>query len=224
MPSSGNTDNTMDVPMPNDDTDILLSRLVDGEARHTDWEAFETAAAGNAALWRELALAQRQHQTLSREVSRLASAADSVDLPIEHASARREERSHRRRQPSAWAGWGIAALLALAVVGRFWQPPAAPVGGEQQVGGLVFGNPQEALQAYLTEGQRLGTVVGEVPQKVLMSTQPAPGGKGYEVIFVRQIVERTHVEDLYQMSSDELGRAVPLKLDVRVHKQSGNPL
>jgi hypothetical protein len=60
--------------------------------------------------------------------------------------------------------------------------------------------------------------VGEVPGKMLAESHALPGGKGYEVICVRQVIERTLVPDLYQINGiDERGQPTlkPFRQPVR---------
>ena len=48
----------------------------------------------------------------------------------------------------------------------------------------------------------------EMPTRVLVESRPADGGNGYEVLYLRQVLERTVVPDLYRFDGrDERGVA-----------------
>lgn len=73
-----------------------------------------------------------------------------------------------------------------------------------------FLNPNDALQAYLEMGQKSGAVVGELPGKPVLEKRALDNGDGFEVIFVRQIIERSRVPAMYQFDqSNEFGGIVP---------------
>ena len=71
-------------------------------------------------------------------------------------------------------------------------------------------------------GQKAGSVVGEVPTKAMVEVRPAENGQGYEVIYIRQILERVHVPELYRATGvDDRGqpRLVPAEMP-----DSGHPM
>ena len=70
----------------------------------------------------------------------------------------------------------------------------------------------------MARGKEEGRVIGELPDRVLVNSTEAPDGKGYEVVFVRQIMEKTRVDDLYKVSSDEGGNPHPVKVRFVVSK------
>ena len=76
----------------------------------------------------------------------------------------------------------------------------------------AFNTAADAFQAYLERGQEAGRVVGEMPAKVLLEAQPSAQGSGYEVLYLRQIMERAVVSDLYEFGVDERGRPVPVRM------------
>ena len=65
-------------------------------------------------------------------------------------------------------------------------------------------------------------MLGELPDKLMLQATPvklADGSDGFEVVFVRQIVERAKMPDIYQLqkgSSDELGRENVKKVPLRI--------
>jgi hypothetical protein len=208
-------------------SDILISRLIDGEAGAEDWKEFQALASAAPELWRELAEAQRQHELLGAVVADVANRADAVELPDLSEDISFSEASpglHLAQRLSAYLGWGLAAALAIAL----WagvkpnanlSPPIQHGGGTSSTGGsapppaqFASLDPSVLLQGYLDRGKTEGTVLGELPDKVLVETRPAAEGGGYEVLFIRTILERTRVPELYEFSAqDEAGRPVLAK-------------
>ncbi len=195
------------------DVDLLLSRIIDGEAGTADWSSFKLLAEREPSLWRELAEAQRQQADLAAEVACAVSVADAVDVPFhEHASVQLRERF---RLVGTWGGWAVAAMVALAWTAGLIGPSGQPGPSDNRASLLPtsFGSPADALRYYVDEGQKQGQVVGEVPAKVLLNSRRQATGEGFEVIYVRQIVERAVVDDLYRFGSDELGQPVPVPVE-----------
>jgi hypothetical protein len=196
--------------------DILISRVVDQEARDADWATLEALGSQDPAVWRDLALALRMNQQLASEVALATAPATNVSISDElfdTANSEHAERSlaERVRGIGSWGGW-IAAALLIAVFGRAGLNQPNNPGVANASLGLA---PAEYLSHYLSTGQKDGTVVGEMPRKLLLDTTPAEDG-GVYVLYVRQIVERVKVDDLYRISVDELGNPAPVKLPAEV--------
>jgi hypothetical protein len=82
-----------------------------------------------------------------------------------------------------------------------------------KAGLVTVGNADDAYQAYMDFGKKDGRVVDEVPDRVLVRSTPVATGQGYEVVYLRQIVEKVIVKDLYQFSGeDERGQPTPIRL------------
>lgn len=198
------------------DHDVLIARIIDAEGADNGgaaWAEFARVAARDPAAWAELADAQRRHSALARAVSREIRVADEVELPT-HDSAGVSHRARVAMRAARWGGWAVAACLAGA-----WATSTLTGGLSQGAGQgaqLVDWRPstQEALSAFLDAGQKSGEVVGQVPEFVLLETNPVVQGRGFEVVYMRQIVERRIVPDLYRAGSDELGRAVPVRSSI----------
>jgi hypothetical protein len=184
---------------------ILLNRLVDGEASPAEWNEFHALAASEPALWRELAQMQREQAILTRGMEMALEAAERTELPLAQPA--------RGTHPAAWAGWAVAAILAIS-----WSIGLRGLVGDgrvvqstgEQAAGLSFASPDEALNAYLDQGRRNGVVVDELPTKSLIHASPASSGEGFEVIFIRSIVEKRRVPTLVQFVpvTDEFGNQI----------------
>jgi len=203
----------------------LISHAIDGKLDESEWDEFAQAAQSDTSLWLRLAKAYEDHRALAETMQHVGAVAERIDLPQPAAvSAPRDamqvdENVEARpgvlaqiRSVSAWMGWAVAALLAIAWL---WQPLTASAPGtdpgSSQVQPVVqsasIDSPEDALQWYLKQGREQGTVVGELPERVLVDQRPVENGQGYELLYVRQILERTRVESLYQFAGqDESGR------------------
>ena len=192
---------------------LLISRVIDGDVADGEWRELETLGQANPLVWRELALAMKDHQDLSRAVNASVAVADYVNMPNSH--------QHRSLQPlrlaGSWGGWLAAAVIGIFAVLHFTNTSRvtnAPNTGAniQQAGFIPVSTADEAWNAYLAKGRESGAVVGEVPAKVLIESRPAPSGEGYELLYLRQVIERTIVPDLYQFTGqDESGRPTPVR-------------
>lgn len=215
------------------DRDLLISRLIDGAAGDAEWAALRDCASRDPGFWSELAEAQRIEGMLRSAVRAESCRADLVELPGTAA----EIRAGGSR--TAWGlparlGWAVAACLGLALVGtivgtRPGSTDLRPFDGGSTAGiGLpAFGTPAEALAAYMDLGKKAGSVVGEMPQRFVLESKPVEGRPGeVEVTFVRQILERAVVRDLYKMGTDENGRSVlvPAAVETPAAPQAKAPL
>jgi anti-sigma factor RsiW len=205
------------------DSDLLISRVVDGEASQADWNAFRAMAEREPSLWRDLAECQRDHVDLSACVHAAIRVADGVEAPVQEELGRRL--SERTRVLATWGGWAAAAAVALVWATGMNLRPAPSV---MNTGSLVDLSkvqpesvinqfveqgrltPQDLYREYLDRGQERGTVVAEVPDRVLVTARPMKAGGGYEVIYIRQIMERARVKELSKVGYDEFGNPIPV--------------
>jgi len=199
--------------MTTPDRDVLISRIVDQEATVEDWAQLRDLASDDPDVWRDVAEAHMRHADLERAIAPILGAADDVDIPTyDDASIRLTERIG---VVTTWAGWGVAAAVVLAWLGLVGLGDPGSTGGAQlatPVPVALGDSPEQALEHYIDLGRRQNRVLGEAPH-VILQTAPASEGRGFEVIFVRQILERQYVDDLYRMSTDEAGRQVPVPLE-----------
>jgi len=195
------------------DRDILITRVLDGEATPEDWAAFRAMAALDQAVWADLADAQQDRADLASAVADAIAIADRVEAPVHRHAG--EQLNARIRTGAAWLGWAAAAMVAVAGFTGKLGAPATPGGsglGAQQAGLFPISSPEDAMKLYLDKGQQAGSVLGEVPDRVLLSSVPAADGNGYEVVFLRQIIERQRVKTLYQLGENEAGQAVAVPI------------
>lgn len=135
---------------------------------------------------------------------------------VVHAGQARNTSGHRLRRLGALSGWLAAAAVAFfAIDGRFAHVVQQPGTNEAsllpQLPRMTRDDSSSgALREYLRKGNQDGTVIGEMPRKILMQAQPAADGLGYDVVYIRQILERGKVNDLYRFSEDEAGRTTPV--------------
>jgi len=210
--------------MTSPDRDILLSRVVDGTALDHDWAALEALGDKDPVLWRELAQSQRQQAALMSVVHAAGRVADEIDIEIPEVHV-----IGRLSSVARWGGWAAAAAIAMAWLGGLRTTGVGTNTADVlprigSSGSPAFDSPADALQAYLNLGADEGTVLGEMPAKVVLQTMPAQDGSArYDVYYLRQIVERATVDDLYRLSSDETGQGVtPVPTRPRVRPASGS--
>jgi hypothetical protein len=200
-------------PEYEDRVQALMSRVVDGDASGPQWEEFQSLAEQNPTLWRELAEYQRDHAELGAAVGARVAVAAHVEAPVhEHITDRF---SQRLRLVGTFGGWAAAAAVALVWgMGQLQGPreAGAPAGGGNTAG--LASTPTDLLQRYLAEGRARGQVVQEMPEKVMIDARPAENG-GYDIYYMRQIIERANVPSLYTIGQDEHQRPVPVPVRIR---------
>ncbi|MBL8763493.1 MAG: hypothetical protein JNM07_04405 [Phycisphaerae bacterium] len=217
-----------------DDRDLLISRLIDGEATVREWRDFGVSVKADAAMWGEVVEAQRSKALLAGALAELTDAADRVELPGDTEMRRLRAAGALERLDGSevvgrigparaaswkgWAGWAAAAAVVLA-----WSGGVLPVnsgGGNfgpmpgHEAGLFRINTPEDALKAYVNVGQKQGMVAGEMPSHVLLDARPAADGEGFEVVYLRQFVERTRVKSLFRAGQDDAGNAVPVPVSV----------
>jgi hypothetical protein len=187
--------------------EILINRVVDGEATPADWAELDVVAERDPQVWARLAEAQRAQASLQRAVEDALTAAELVDLP--HPSQSLEHAWNRRFR--VWGGWLVAAVVALAWAGNFAQVRALQESQQQAgLGGLpeslANASPEQLFDAYMRQGKNVGRVVGEMPTVMLETVRTADGRA--EVTFVRPLIERVVVDRVYELSETDTGEPV----------------
>ena len=189
------------------DRDILISRVIDGEASPEDWTAFKALASRDQSIWGELAEAQQDHAELCAAVGDALAVADSVEAPFEAHLA--ERLGDRLRLVGRWAGWAAAAA-----VGVMWATSAGllPGAGNANTAAIVpaINSPDGALDHYLDVGSRDGRIIDRRPDRQVIEVVPNPDGVGYVIRYNLVIPERVIVEQVYTQGRDEFGRTIPV--------------
>jgi hypothetical protein len=203
--------------------EMLIGRLIDGEAGPAEWSALQAMAESDPAVWAEVAEAQRVHALLTGEVRRATTAADRVDAPTDrHVTVPPavHRMNDRVRQITTWGGWAAAAALLLTWAATVPVPAGSdgPALDPSPRANLGPASVPDLLQAYLDKGKRSGDVIEERPNKVLIEATPMDDGR-YEVVFERRILEKAVVEGLFRFSQDEAGRAVPIQVSLPAGKR-----
>ncbi|MHC4993330.1 MAG: hypothetical protein ACYTGC_20375 [Planctomycetota bacterium] len=198
-------------------TDQLISTIVADEAGEELWKLFVTMADERPELWKALARAQRDQRLLVSAVREAVEVAERVrvgETSVEprlrltgDAGSDRAPKHDRWRWPwlIGWSGWGLAAAVIIAAFTGPLAPRTAPVTPVAQAPPTAV-TPAQALENYLTVGQQSGQVLGEMPTKVLLDSRPAPSGQGLEVLYLRGVLERITVPDLYHLQQTESGQ------------------
>ncbi len=210
--------------MTEDRNDTLISRIIDGDATSAEWDELSASARIDPALWQRLAATMHDGAGFTRALRASVAVADEIGLPAERAGARGRprppapQRSSRTLRAATWCGWAAAAAIAIAwtaSVPALVPPTARPI--PLQTAGIFDGAAAADLySAYLKNGRREQRVIGELPDRVLVDTRPAAEGQGYEVLYLRQILERAVVPDLYEFSAqDEAGRPALVRYEGR---------
>ena len=196
--------------------DTLISRAVSDDGGARDWDDLVALAEADPALWREVAEGHHDDVVLRRAMSPAAHLADSTPLP---ASAPRRAAAPPWRGPARWisagGGWLVAALVALAWTIHLGATDPRD-GASSRARVLPIATAADAFQTYLDMGRQERLVVGEIPTRILVESRRAPAGEGYELLYIRQVLERTVVGDLYQFSGqDEQGGATLVRYEHR---------
>lgn len=186
--------------------DILISNVIDGVATDSQWNELVALTEKNPGIWRDLAESQRDQLVLSRAMNSAVDIAEDVPAPLEQAELLRQRDATEARhtsRASSWSGWGVAAIIALAA---FSNQMGLNTNGSQNAG-IGFSTPDAAFAEYLRLGEESGDVVGEIPTRVIVSSEKNPTGDGYNLICLRQIMIRLQVTDLYEIAGqDEQGQ------------------
>ncbi len=206
-----------------DERDLLVNRLIEGRAAPGDWLDLRDSVTADPALWEHLSATQGDAGTLCTAVGGQMALAERIELPEPSVGRGFGGGGGLGRSGSVgwtkWGGWAVAAAVGLAFVGvqglgwvsgRGMSGPSGQAGLSSSLGlgagaGSLGMDYQEALDRYVQMGQEAGSVLGELPHRVVVSTQPTEDGR-IEVVYIRQLLERTIVENAFRLGTDETGR------------------
>lgn len=184
--------------------EILIGRVVDAEAGPEDWRELEAIGARDPFVWRRLADAQRDHDGLRAAFACAAApTVEAVEAPAHVA----QEAGAMMVRLRCWSGWGAAACLGAALLSVTGAVPGLSARHGGQVAGLSAPlTMDEAMDSYLKAGEESGRVVTQLPKTVIECVESPAGG--FEVVFVRQILERATVKSAVEIHWDETGSPV----------------
>ncbi len=193
------------MPPPSEE-DVLLSRLIDGEASAEDREQFDDLAAAEPSLWRRLAAQQQESALLGVVLEEHLGSAMLVELPDDrtHAAAglaggdspveTLRGAGHSMTWLAAMVGWAAVLVLSvvLAISGRGRQAPV--LGGTPAGGGDAEGRqftPEEHWRLYLQ-----APFVSEELAPMIRESEQLPNG-GMRLYIIRRI------EETYDLTPDQ---------------------
>lgn len=218
--------NDQERPEPTDRRDVLIGRVVDGEATNQDWNEIREIAGDDERVFAEIADLQALRRETIGYVDEAGDLAERVALPT-HLHPKMTP-AGRMRFVGVWGGWAVAALVAVA-----WSIGLRPgdplIVGEPNTGAMTgnLGGPAvlsagDALQQYLDLGKESGTVVGELPSGIVLEKRPLADGTGYEVLYIRPIIERATVHNVFREVQTESGKTQIVPADLP--KPASRPL
>ncbi len=208
--------------MSNEHEQLLVSRVIEPDATAKEWDELTAAAEADPSLWRQTVQTLRDQQAMTRAVNASVGIAEDVSTTprtsrLVHPSAIGSAPSERP-QLLRRSGWAVAALVALAWVSGLSN--IQPTGTGYQAGaGSQIVSAADLLDRYLVQGRREGRVFDEVPEKIFVQSRPSPKGDAVEVIFIRQILERTTLPGLYHyQGEDESGRPTFVRFEANAKR------
>jgi hypothetical protein len=222
--------------------DTLIARIVDREAGPTDFDGFADLVRETPAAISDLLAALRLDNELRAGVAAELNRVDRIELPLPgHGRVARIERLPRGARWTGWAAAAVIAMCWIGsglveslpthvtdpvarIDGERGAPGAPGAHGAEQSPGLAFDpsavpagpRPRHPAGSF---GDGPGSaslasdqVVGELPMQVV-ETRPAADGQGYEVLYVKRLLQRTRVGSVYSLGLDEQGQPAPVAVD-----------
>lgn len=186
------------------DFDLFFDRFAEGSFDSHDVVELGALMSADADARTRFDLAMRGHRTSEASLERAAEAAARVAVSTVPSRLTSRATAGRRCRPIVARRWRAGALsgwAAAIVLGTL----ALLNGRGGGASGVVEGGADTLLARYLSQGAAQGSVVGELP-RLTLSVSPVEGGAGYDVLFVRRLLERATVDDVYRLGLDEHGR------------------
>ncbi|MEY3142006.1 MAG: hypothetical protein RLY21_499 [Planctomycetota bacterium] len=191
------------------DLDILLSRAVAGDREAL--AAVRARAASEPAILEELAMWQADELRMARVARELESVADRTELPPAKPAGER-----------AWRlglGWAVAAVIALAWISQTVFPRSAEPVRANVAGFPGFATADDAFDAYVDKARADGVIYGNVAPPAIIGSRELGGDEGFEIIVVRQVVERRRVPEMFRLVPvDESGVLAPVVIRPRTEE------
>ena len=221
-------DNLRDDSAGPSEIDVLIGRIVDGEASTTQRQRFESLAAHDGSLWRRLALRHQDMAMLATHVEPTLNAAEKVELPLvigdSPVIASLADGSAKANDRAWWwltaSGW--AAMLAIATV---WGSSLL-ISQRQMNDGVnarsmdaraVNNTPEQHLEQYM----HAPYVLGDMPP-TLLQVEDLPDGR-LAVSYLRRIVEVKYYDKAEDIPLDADGNLSSEPRELRRSHESPLP-
>ena len=192
------TNNMDDLRQPEGESeaDLLISRIIDGEAGGDDRRRFEHLAASEPTLWRQLALRQQDTVLLAEQVERVTAGAVRTELRAPWLFP------SRLGWTMALSGW--AAVLIVALSWAMITLARQSTGGLEptivyQPNGLPQLTSEEHLERYLSAPYVLGPL-----SPVVTEAEELSDGR-VALRFIRRIEEVAFLDPRAELPVDETG-------------------
>jgi hypothetical protein len=174
--------------------EILIDRVIGRDDQPADWRELRSLAAEDKAVWKRL-LDSMEDETLLRAASTdFLERASTVEAPLPASRLSPIARVWTQSISRFVSPLGWVAALAIALL---WitEPPRSMATG--------LG---EALTAPALVAD--GELITELP-RLLVSSEPSAEGDSFELLYMRRILERVRVDEIYSMRRDEAGHSYP---------------
>jgi len=171
--------------------EILIGRLIDGEADDADRSRFESLAGQDASLWQTLAQRQMDMAALVHQVAPTLQQADLIELPQTAPDSEQWPAHRRTSRWTAYVGWAAAAMLAIAWWAIESRPRSVRPSDIQPAlgpGAAPPMSPEEHFRAYLNSPFVVGR--GEL-DPVLLQIEQRPDGQ--RILHYLRRIEETAV-------------------------------
>lgn len=192
--------------------DVITHRVVDGAASADELRELAELATMDDSVWGRVAEALRIDRTVSEGVDAAAMIAATIEAPHARAGITRASRHAGALRLRQWSGWAAAAVIAIAfvIVQIVNSPLTEPVPTTMIATAPTQPALDDVIHAYVQAGLEQGRVLRELPP-VTVEINPTPDGLATEVTYVRRLLERTTIDQVYRIGHDEHGRpmAVP---------------
>lgn len=206
----------------------IISRVIDRQETAEDWIELRGIAARDGSLWPRLASAFEQDCHLRGVVGEQEFLPEGQDSEMTLALRRVGDSvtsSEPRGYPRTWAVGGLLLLSAVVLLTvRPWKDdvpsdlePHPALGSSsrsesapESLDSVVHDPPGAGEQGPRVSGETSeresgSREIGELP-RLMVQQRPAKSGRGFEVIYLRRVLESLWVEDLYEVAMDENGR------------------
>lgn len=190
-------------------TDIhdMIDALIDGTIEAGEIITLGSAMSEDAGVRALVERALWQQRKIAGGAKCLSEVAARIDVPARRVAGREPQRVRMRARLVPCTGWAAAAVLAIVL--------ALPFSGATNERPDAMTMPvalttDEAFAEYIAAGLERGDVIQELLPQTLR-IEPTNGDR-VEVTFVRRILEKRSVEDLYRFGQDEHGRIVAVRV------------